>query len=243
MGTLSGSQIRQLVESGEMVLKPFEQELVQPASYDLRLGHKILASPLSEDVLGAVIELNDRSPTYKVQSGQMVAAMCAELIELPLSICGRIGIRSEFARRGMNAFGGPQIDPGFKGRLMLNLLNVGPEPISLTLGIPFFTVEFQRLDQPAETGYEGTYQDLDDFPKDQYDFILSARTTSLAEIPTLRQEVRRLSLAIEELDEKLPDPDEDLQLRPEVERRLRESLSAPKDSLLSIEEVRRSRSV
>lgn len=237
MGMLSGSQIHHMVETGELVLSPFDEYLVQPASYDLRLGPKILASPLSPDILGAVVELNDKSPSYNVQSGQMVAALSAERVELPLSICGRVGIRSEFARRGMNAFGGPQVDPGYEGRLILSLLNVGPEPITLRLGDPFFTVEFQVLDEPAAVGYDGSYQALDDFPKDQYDFILSARTTSLAEIPTLRQEVHRLHLAIEELDEKLPDPDENLELRPEAAERLRESMQA--GELLSLDEIRK----
>lgn len=236
MGMLSGSQIRRLVDSGDLILSPFEGKLVQPASYDLRLGSKVLASPLSQDILGAVIELNDRSQSYKVQSGQMVAAISEEYLELPLGVCGKVGIRSEFARRGMNAFGGPQVDPGYKGKLILSLLNVGPEPITLTLGVPFFTVEFQTLDEPATSGYDGSYQALEDFPPDQYEFILSARTTSLAEIPTLRQEVHRLHLVIEELEEKLPDPDENLEIRPEVEEKLRRSLETGK--LLSLDEVR-----
>ena len=243
MGILSGAQIRSMVDMGELLLSPFDPELVQPASYDLRLGSKILASPLSEEILGATIELNDKTQIYNVQPGQMVAVISEERLKVPLSICGKIGIRSEFARKGVNAFGGLQIDPGYRGKLRLSLLNVGPEPIKLTLGDPFFTVEFQTLDEPASVGYEGSSQDLDDFPEDQYEFILSARTTSLAEIPTLRQEVRRLSILIEELDEKLPDPDEHLELRPEIEQRLREALDAPADSLLSVHDIRRNRSV
>ena len=239
MGTLSDSQIRRLVESGKLIVRPFEESLVQPASYDLRLGAKVLAGPLSADILGQTVELSERSPSYRVQSGQMVAVISAEWLELPLDICGRFGIRSEFARRGLNAFGGLQLDPGFKGRLTMTLVNVGPEPITLTLSNPLFSVEFHRLDEPAESGYEGAYQGQEDFPADQYEFILSARTTSLAEIPTLRQEVTRLSVLVEELEEKLPDPDEGLELRPEVENRLRRSLQRPGDSLLPIDAIQK----
>ena len=167
----------------------------------------------------------------------MVAAISEERVELPLHVCGKAGIRSEFARKGMIAFGGPQIDPGFNGRIILSLLNVGPEPITLTLGAPFFTIEFQRLDEPAATGYTGRYQGLDKFPADQYEFILSARTTSLAEIPALRQEMHQLHLAIEEWQEILPDLDEELQVRPEVAERLRKSMESGK--LLSLHEARK----
>lgn len=238
MAILSGAQIERLVKTRQLVIDPFDPDLVQPATYDLRVGRKILASPLSPDIVGAVVELNDRSPTYKIQSGQMVGAISAEMLRLPLDICGRFGIRSGFARRGLNAFGGVQLDPGFEGRLIMNLLNVGPEPVTITLGEPLFSVEFHRLEEPAKTGYSGPYQGQEDFPQDQYDFILSARTTSLAEIPTLRQEVARLSVLVEELEEKLPDPDEGLELRPEVESRLRQSLQIPKDSLLSVHDMR-----
>ena len=237
MAILSGTQISRLVQTEELVLNPFDPQLVQPASYDLRLGHKLLASPLSQDILGSIVELNGKSPSYNVQSGQMVAAISAEHLELPLGICGRVGIRSEFARTGMNAFGGPQIDPGYEGKVTLSLINVGPEPITLTLGVSFFTIEFQRLDEPATAGYDGDYQGMDDFPPDQYEFIMKARTTSLAEIPTLRQEVHRLHLVIEEWQELLPDLDEDLQVRPEVAERLRKSLESGK--LLSLDEARK----
>jgi len=239
MGTLSGWQIIHLVKDHELVIDPFDADLVQPATYDLRLGSKILAGPLSPDILGMVVELDERSSGYRIQAGQMVSVISAERLELPLDISGRFGIRSEFTRRGLNAFGGLQLDPGFKGRLTMNLLNVGPEAVTITLNSPLFSVEFQRLEEPAKTGYSGPYQGQEDFPEDQYDFILSARTSSLAEIPTLRQEVARLSVLVEELEEKLPDPDEGLELKPEVEERLRQSLQIPRDSLVSIHDMRK----
>jgi len=239
MGVLSGTQIARLVESGELVIDPFEERLVQPATYDLRLGPRILASPLRPEIRGALIELNDNSTSYNVQSGQMIGAISAERLRLPLSICGRFGIRSGLARRGLNAFGGVQLDPGFEGRLIMNLLNVGPEPVTLTIGEPVFSVEFQRLEESASGGYSGPYQYQDDFPEEQYQFILSARTTSLAEIPTLRQEVARLNVLIEELEEKLPDPDEGLELRPEIEERLTRSFATPERSLVSVDDIRR----
>lgn len=234
MGVLSGRQIRNLVHEGYIVIDPFDDRMVQPATYDLRVGNKLLASPLSPAILGAKIELNDMLPSYDIQSGQMVAVLSLEKLGLPLDICGRFGIGSSFSRRGINAFGGVQLDPGFRGRLALNLLNVGPEAVRITRGEPFFSVEFQRMEEPAEVGYSGTYQDQDDFPADQYQFILEAHTTSLAEIPALRQDVQRLNVLIEELHEHLPDPDADWELRPEIEERLR----GPGGKLISIDEMR-----
>jgi dCTP deaminase len=228
MGILSGKQICNLVKRKKLVIEPFAPEFIQPASYDLRLGRKILASPLSSENLGMVIELTEKNPNYQIHSGQMVGVLSLEKMQIPLSIC---------ARRGINAFGGLQLDPGFRGRLTMNLLNVGPEPVTLTLHEPLFTVEFQKLEQPAEVGYSGPFQDQDDFPADQYNYILSARTTSLAEIPVLRKEMTRLSVLIEEFEENFPDPDEGLELRPEIKERLLKSSRLPRDYLLSPAEI------
>jgi dCTP deaminase len=238
MGVLSGKQIAGLVKAGKLVIKPFEPELIQPASYDLRIGHKILASPLSSEVHGMVIELTEKEPSYKIHSGQMVGVLSYEKMELPLDICGRFGIRSNLARKGINAFGGLQLDPGWRGRLNLNLLNVGPEPIIITLFEPLFSVEFQMLEEPAETGYSGPFQDQDDFPAEQYNYILSARTTSLAEIPLLRKEMVRVSALMEELIEVyFPDPDEGFELKPEVKEKLLKSSKLPRSYLIPSAEM------
>ena len=121
----------------------------------------------------------------------------------------------------------------------MNLLNVGPEPVAINMNDLLFSIEFERLDEPAEVPYSGPYQDQDDFPEEQYNYILHAHTTSLAEIPTLRMDVARLSGVIEELEESLPDPDEGLELRPEIRDRLKQSSKLTRGSLVSIDEIRR----
>ncbi len=241
MGTLNGNQIRKLVSAGELVVRPFDDQLVQPASFDFRLGAKILASPLGPDELGREIELNQQKPEYAIQTGQMVAVMSKEWIELPLDVCSNsFGIRSEFARMGLHCFGGPHLDPGWRGRLIVSLQNVGPEPITIELDRPFFTATFERLDEPVELGqgYEGSHQDQHDFPEDQKTYILSARTTSLAEIPTLRENVARLTALVEELNDKLPDPDAGLEINEEIVERLSDSLEKDTESFLTSEDMR-----
>lgn len=240
MGALNGNQIRSLVKEGRLVIEPFDDRMVQPASYDLRLGPKILASPLGPDEPGREVELSEQTPTFAIQTGQMVAVMSKELIVIPLELCSNsFGIRSEFVRMGLHCFGGPHLDPGWRGHLIVSLQNIGPEPLTIELNQPFFTVTFDRLEEPVEAGqgYEGSHQDQDDFSEEQKTYILTARTTSLAEIPTLRQQVARLNVLIEELEERLPDLDEGLELRPEVREALLESMNKSKDALLSSEEA------
>lgn len=236
---LSGRQIKELVHSNKLIISPFDESLVQPASYDLRMGSRILASPLGVEKLGMVIDLTPVKNNYQIQSGQMVGVLSYEKLGIPLDISGRFGIRSYFARLGIIAFGGLQLDPGFRGRLTMNLLNVGPEPITIKLHEPLFTVEFQKLEEPAEMEYSGPYQGQEDFPDDQYNFIISARTTSLAEIPTLREEVARLNILIEQFEDWLPDPDEGLEIKPEIKGRLLNLSKTPGEQLLTIQEFKK----
>jgi dCTP deaminase len=239
MGILSDRQIKRMVESGKLTIDPYNHEQVQPASYDLRIATKILASPVSPEELGRVVVLTKEKPTYNILPGQMVGVLSHERLDIPLELCARFGIRSYFARLGINAFGGLQLDPGFRGRLAMNLLNVGPEPVPIRLNDLVFSVEFERLDEPAEKPYSGPYQDQEDFPEDQYNFIIHAHTTSLAEIPTLRMEVSRLGNLLEEIEEILPDPDEGLELRPEIVDRLKKSRELPSSSFISLDEMKR----
>lgn len=238
MSVISGRQIKQFITQGKLRIEPFNDKQLQPASYDLKLGTKILASPTGPEKLGRVVVLSKEKPSFSIEPGQMIGVISYETINLSLEIVGRFGIRSSFARLGINAFGGLQLDPGFNGRLIMNLLNVGPEPITLKLNDLLFTVEFELLDEAAESPYDGPYQEQDDFPEDQYNYIMSAHTTSLAEIPTLRTEIARLSNVIEELEESLPDPDEGLELKPEVKRKLEKSARLSRNLFVSAEEIR-----
>ncbi len=238
MGTLTGRQIKNLIASGELVIDPFDEELIQPASLDLRLHYKVLASPLGENHLGRVIDLRDEVDGYQIVPGQMVGVLSFAHMEFPLNLSGRFGIRSSFARKGINAFGGIQLDPGFKGRLTLNLLNVGPEPVAVKYKDPIFSIEINRLEEDAEKPYDGPYQNQDDFPADQHNYILNARTTSLAEIPTLRKQVSILSGLLGELSDRIPDPDDGLELRPDIEEVLSRCRELPKDMRLDSQQMK-----
>jgi hypothetical protein len=53
---------------------------------------------------------------------------------------------------------GPQVDPGFKGILIVRLINLAPIPIVLAHGTPFLTMQLFNLPQPVSHPYNGPYQ-------------------------------------------------------------------------------------
>jgi len=232
MAILSDDTIRRLIESKQLVIEPFHEDAVQPASYDLRLGRRALISPKGPEERGRAVDLEkEKGQMLEILPGQFVAILTEEKLALPNDVCARFGLKSSLARKGLMAFGGIQVDPGFMGRLAISLVNVGPELIQIKMGTPAFTIEFQKLEEPATKPYTGEYQCQDDFPAEQYNFILSAHTVSLAEIPDLRQQIRQLNdrLAIidvlrEDIEELLGEPDQGLELREEIKERLRQRL-------------------
>jgi len=227
MATLSGDALKRLVQTGQLQIEPFHEDAIQPASYDLRLGKRALISPKGDESGRAVDLDKEKDQTLTILPGQYVAILTEEKLGLPNNICARFGLKSNLARKGLIAFGGIQVDPGFVGRLAISLFNVGPENIQIKLGTPTFTMEFDKLEEPATKPYNGDYQYQDDFPAEQYNFILGAHTVSLADIPDLKVQIRELNNRLasidvlrEEIEELLEDPDRGLHLKDEIKQRL-----------------------
>lgn len=192
MTVLSDTSIRQAITSGELGIHPFHPDALEPASYDMRLHWKLLVSPTRYE-RGHVVDLRkEPHHQFAVEPGRFVGVLTEEKLAVPLIMAGRFGLRSVFTRHGLVAFGGIQIDPGFKGRLAISLFHSGPEPIKLKHKQRMFTVEFHLLDHPASIGYKGPFQNQTGFHKMQRDFILNAHTTSLAEINLLPDEIASL---------------------------------------------------
>jgi dCTP deaminase len=196
MAVLSDTSIRNLQETGDLGISSFDPDALQPASYDMRLYWKILLSPTRYEVGREVDLREEREQTLALEPGRFAAILTEEILELPLDMSGRFGLRSEFTRKGLVAFPGIQVDPGFRGRLAISLFNAGPEAIGLRYGNKMFTIEFHTLESPASHGYEGDYQEQHDFPPDQTEFILNAQTVSLSEIQTLPTEMSNLELRL-----------------------------------------------
>lgn len=191
MSIISGETMKRLIESKELIIEPLDAGCLQPASIDLRAGRQVMKSPILEDTQGKVVDLAKEKRT-KILPGQFVAVLTLERLSLPNNICGRMGLRSSYARRGLISFHGTQVDPGFSGHLVVPIINMGPEPITLQYGKPFGTLELNYLETASSKPYSGEYQNQDDFSLDDKNFILRARMAGRSEILQLIQDVAEL---------------------------------------------------
>jgi len=124
-----------------------------------------------------------------LQPGDFGVITVMEELKLGPQYVGRFGLRSKYARKGLIATTGPQIDPGYHGRLILGITNLTPRPISLPYKDDFVTVEFHRLEEPSTKTYSGPYQDKMELGAEEIEAITENEGMALSEVITTLQSV------------------------------------------------------
>jgi dCTP deaminase len=160
---LSDGTIRRLVDEGRIRIDPWDADMVQPASVDLRLGdsfrvfhnHRAAAIDLDDppENLTEAVVVDDREP-FVIHPGEFVLGRTLEWVSIPDDIVARIEGKSSLGRLGLivHATAG-FVDPGFEGTLTLEITNLTRVPIKLYAGRPIAQLSFMTLDRPAERPY------------------------------------------------------------------------------------------
>jgi dCTP deaminase len=161
---LSDGTIRELIDSGRIVIDPFDPSMIQPASVDIRLGnsfrvfhnHRIQSIDLGNPPrdLTEHVEIDDEEGTFVIHPGEFVLGRTQEWVEIPDDVVCRIEGKSSIGRLGLvvHATAG-FVDPGFKGTLTLEIANFNSVPIVLRPGLFICQLSFMALDQAAERPY------------------------------------------------------------------------------------------
>ena len=143
---LSNKDILDTCKNGSsIVIEPFPKELLQLASYDLRVGDQA-ASLAKKEVLDLT-----KTGFIEITLGDFVIMLTYEKLALDSQHTARLVLTSSYARKGLLATIGPQVDPDFEGRLIIGLTNLSSKPIVLPYKDRFLTIEFHRLEQPSST--------------------------------------------------------------------------------------------
>lgn len=156
---LGDSEIKARALQAGMIL-PFSVGALQPASYDCTLGKEWLvpktAGPLrlDEEPQYGLLE----SEQYILPPGGFVLATTAEWFRIPLDVAAQVDGRSSLGRLGITAHvTAGWIDPGFLGRITLEVANHGPWSVVLEAGRRICQVVFLQV-QGCKQGYCGKYQ-------------------------------------------------------------------------------------
>ena len=198
---LNHQQIIAAQLSGEIVINPFEERLAQAASYDLRVGEKGATTSTKK-----IVNIRE-SGFLLLQPGDFGVLTVLEELRLGNQYAARFGLRSKYARKGIVATTGPQIDPGYHGRLIIGITNLTPKPVSIPFNDDLLSVEFHRLEEPTTKPYMGPYQGKLDLGPEDIESIIESEAMALSEVlttlqslsanvGTLTKEVRILEYAI-----------------------------------------------
>ena len=146
---------------------PFRSDAVQPASIDMRLArtfrhylnHEITEVDLADipDGLTEIIEVQDR---FVLQPGEFILGSTYETVNIPIDIVGKIDGKSSLGRLGLTVHvTAGFLDPGFRGNVTLEMVNLAPMPIILRPMYDICQVSFEYLDPIPDKPYQGRYQD------------------------------------------------------------------------------------
>jgi dCTP deaminase len=160
---LSDRDILAEIDNGRVRLEPFDREMVQPSSIDVRLdrffrvfeNHRYgYIDPAEEqDDLTRQVEPQGEEP-FILHPGEFVLGSTYEVVSLPDDVAARLEGKSSLGRLGLltHATAG-FVDPGFSGHVTLELANVATLPIKLYPGMKIGQFCFFRLTSPSEHPY------------------------------------------------------------------------------------------
>jgi len=105
------------------------------------------------DGLTESVEVGEEQP-FLVHPGEFLLISTLEHLELPDDMAGRLEGKSSLARIGLLVHStAGYVDPGWKGKLTMQMTNVGRLPVTLYAGMRIAQMTFLRLTTPAERPY------------------------------------------------------------------------------------------
>lgn len=162
---------------------PFDPSLLQPNSYDFRLGNQWATLQVKDNFLDLVeaedtleVEVMEKDE-YILQPHSCVLAISLEKFRFPYNICGKVFSKSSLGRLFLTVSCGDAgfCDAGWRGKLVLELVNHSNFAIKLRAGQRIGQMVFLTSSGNGSI-YEGSYQDQSD------DFAVSNWKKALVKI-------------------------------------------------------------
>jgi dCTP deaminase len=160
---LSDRTIRRLLEEERIGIDPFDDELVQPSSVDVRVDRLFrvfrnsrypfidVKEPMED--LTELVEIDGDEP-FILHPGEFVLGSTLERITLPDDLVARLEGKSSLGRLGLLIHSTAGfVDPGWDGHVTLELSNVANLPITIYYGMKIGQLSFVQLSEPAESPY------------------------------------------------------------------------------------------
>ena len=166
MAILSDKDIKRYLEEGEIVIEPLlDEKQIQPSSIDMRLGdefkvfkviRKPYIDPKDEEDIASYMESTtvEKGEAFIIHPNEFALATTLEYVKVPEDLVARVEGRSSMGRLGvtMHVTAG-FIDPGFEGKITLEISNIGTMPVALYPGQRVCQIVFETMTSPSEMPY------------------------------------------------------------------------------------------
>lgn len=160
---LSDRDIAKLCANGDIEIDPYDPQMIQPASIDVRLdryfrlfdNHKysVIDPALPQDDLTHLVDVGQSAP-FVLHPGEFVLGSTLERVRLAENLAARLEGKSSLGRLGLLTHSTAGfIDPGFNGHVTLELSNTATMPILLYPGMKIGQLCFFQLSSSAEKPY------------------------------------------------------------------------------------------
>ena len=158
---LPDHEIRRLCKQHGMVT-PFSDNLINPASLDLRLGDRIMIEQEDTPDLQIIglCEYSADNP-FMIHPGEWFLGETQEICHLPDHVGAQFVLKSSRAREGWDHAEAGWADPGYCGRLTLELKNTRQyHPLPIWPGLRIGQLKFMLVSGSPERSYAvtGRYQ-------------------------------------------------------------------------------------
>jgi dCTP deaminase len=163
MSVLSDRDIAVALAAGRVKLEPYDPADLQPSSIDLHLDrsfrvfrnnrYAFIDVRAPQPDLTELISVADDEP-FVLHPGEFVLGQTLEWVELPNDLVARLEGKSSLGRLGLliHSTAG-YVDPGWKGKLTLELSNVAKLPIALYFGMKIGQISFFEMSRPVDRPY------------------------------------------------------------------------------------------
>lgn len=159
---LSDKSIKELIKSGKLVITPFDEDLVQPSSYNLRLANAFRvyrntkhAFLDSKEPMADFMELlkTENGDPIIIHPNEFILGESLESLEIPDNLVGVIEGRTSLAKMGIGITKAEHVAPGYKGTLTFQITNSSNIPIALYPKMGIAQISFLQMTTPAEFPY------------------------------------------------------------------------------------------
>jgi len=162
---VSHSELNEFVSRNCVIRKSGAMPAVEPVSIGLHLGDTFLkykTQTASVDLPSSLeTEVVSLQPDGHVDfpPGACLRAATEEVIEMPLDLMGFIQTKGTIARGFVTVhLCDGQIDPGYKGHITLELVNLSHFRYRLKPGTQIAQLFLHKISKPVPYGYNGRYQ-------------------------------------------------------------------------------------